>query len=207
MIITSTSNRCRAFVDGSGGGAAFSNVFLSQIGAAMNLEEAFLAGQAAVQSYDDVMCGGPQHPWLDDNGDKQYDENDGAVARLRVLGSGSLDGLVEIEAVGYSPVANNGAMITATVFGEDLDWVWAKVIPPSAEVSGEDTLIPIEGTKVILEDPDGDHVYSVYYGGFTEIGLYEVVVYARDKDEYQAIPKRLEVFTGQQVYLPLVLRE
>jgi hypothetical protein len=84
--------------------------------------------------------------------------------------------------------------------------VWAQIIPPSAATDEDDTLVPIEGTKVILEDPDGDHVYSTYYGGFTEVGVYQIVVYARDKDEYQAVPRHLELSTGQRIYLPVVLR-
>jgi hypothetical protein len=206
VIITSTSDKCRAFVDGSGGGAAFSNVFLSQMGASVNLKEAFEAGEEAVKALKDIQCGGYQEPWMDDNADRQYDDHDGAKARLRVLGSASLGGAIEIDAVGRTPVVDGGATITATVYGEGLDWVWAQIIPPSAATDEDDTLVPIEGTKVILEDPDGDHVYSTYYGGFTEVGVYQVVIYARDKDEYQAVPRHLELSTGQRIYLPVVLR-
>ncbi len=192
-------------MDGSGGGAAFSNVFLSQLGASINLEEAFQAGVTAAH-HRDILCGGYQAPWLDDNGDKQYDAHDGAEARLRVLGSAGLGAALEIGAAGYTPVVNNGATITATVYGKNLDWVWAKIIPPSAQTSTEDTLVPIIGTEIRLKDPDGDHVYSADYGGFTEIGQYQIIIYAQNESDYQAVPQYFEISTGQRVYLPLVLR-
>ena len=210
VIITSTSNRCRAFVDGNGGGAAFSNVFLSQLGATINLEKAFHVSMAAVRSYSDLNCNGHQAPWLDDNGDKQYDQHDGAVARLRILGtSNPLAPVVEIDTVAHTPVVNSSTTITATVYvkNSDLDWVWAKIIPPSAQTNTEDTLVPIEGTEIRLTATAGHQIYHATYGGFTEIGQYRIIIYARTKNGYQAVPKHFEISTGQHIYLPLVLRQ
>ena len=73
--------------------------------------------------------------------------------------------------------------------------------PPESE----DGIIPVsEVPEVELARESGD-VFAVDYGGFTETGAYQVVVYAEDDEGQVSIPRW--VLTGQQqIYLPLVVR-
>jgi len=65
----------------------------------------------------------------------------------------------------------------------------------------------VDVPKILLEDGDGDGTYTGTYGGFTEIGEYRVVVYARDSDGNQGLPRTTTVRTGWLIYLPLALSE
>jgi hypothetical protein len=84
--------------------------------------------------------------------------------------------------------------------------VWARVFAPSfAPPESTDGGIPV--IEVPEEDltAAGDDVYQAEYAGFTENGVYQVVVYAADDEGNAAMPRW--VFAGETVvYLPLVLR-
>jgi hypothetical protein len=87
--------------------------------------------------------------------------------------------------------------------------VWAVVYKPSYEPPdpGEVEEMPQEDLPTVaLLDLDRDGVYSGVYEGFDELGEYRVVVYAVDGEGLEGRPKQVEVTTGWQVYLPVVMR-
>jgi len=89
-----------------------------------------------------------------------------------------------------------------------VEFVWALVYPPSFKeppTTDEET-IQLTLDSFVLEDRDGDGEYEGSYAGFTEIGEYRIVVYAKDGDDNLALPQAVLVRTGWPVYLPLVMR-
>ena len=135
------------------------------------------------------------------------DEDDGQVARrqsLVVLGGGSIP-VVDWVTVGEVSESGVGT-ITAQIRDDgDIERVWARVFGPSFEPpeSGDGSVPVIEVPEVKLEEVGGD-VYEGQYWGFTERGVYQVVVYAVDKEGHGGMPRWVSV--GEcEVYLPLVL--
>ena len=100
--------------------------------------------------------------------------------------------------VAQAQVRDDVAVVTATV----------EVYAPGLEVpetgEGEMPELPLE--RVVLEDDDGDGVYERTHTGFTEDGVYRLVAYAWDNDGILSLPREATVGEGQQVYLPLVIR-
>jgi hypothetical protein len=87
--------------------------------------------------------------------------------------------------------------------------VWAVVYKPSYEPPDPEEVkeMPQEDLPtVMLLDLDRDGVYSGVYEGFNEVGEYRLVVYAVDGEGLEGRPKQVEVTTGWQVYLPMVLK-
>jgi hypothetical protein len=57
----------------------------------------------------------------------------------------------------------------------------------------------------VLQDQGGGW-YGVTYTGFTERGMYRVVVYAENNDGLEAQPVAVEVRNGFLAYLPVLIR-
>jgi parallel beta-helix repeat protein len=204
VIVTSAASHQSAHAYSDGQGAYFSNHFLSLLGDNADLWTSYSQTRASLER---TRLG--QTPWLDDNGDAISNEQDGAIARQRGLISPTLEAIPWIASVS-APVQIDGysAAITATVY-EDKPGalVWAEIIAPSYPIPDhEDEMVYIDVPRLLLSDGNGDGTYEGTYGGFTEIGEYRVIVYARDVDRNQGLPKGTTVRTGWLVYLPMVLR-
>jgi hypothetical protein len=91
--------------------------------------------------------------------------------------------------------------------------VWVIVYPPSfeePEPSPEGTIPELNLPEVVLSDSDGDGEFVGIYEGFTEDGVYRLVVYAEDGEGNVSQPDVLEVNMGSgdaSTYLPILLRE
>jgi hypothetical protein len=208
VVIASTSAARNAYAL-PGQGAYFSDPFFTALSGGADLWTAFRAGQQGVAAH-----GLWQTPWLDDDGDATphlYDPDDGTEARQR--------GLTGLECGGVAPyietadgpaeiVDGRGTVRARVVDDLGVEFVWALVYPPSFEEpdpTDEETVVLALDSFVLL-DGDGDGEYEGSYTGFTEVGVYRVVVYAKDGDGNLALPRAVTVRTGWQVYLPLILR-
>lgn len=85
--------------------------------------------------------------------------------------------------------------------------VWAVIYPPdyvpppTGQVLQAETLPTILLTRV-----DNGNIWQGVYTGFTQAGLYRIVIQADDNDALKARPVVLEVNIGNRVFLPLVVR-
>ncbi len=206
VIISASKADQTAYGPGDGQGAYFSNTFLAQLGNGADLWTAYeVAGNALWEMRRQINH---QQPWLDDNGDGVSNAQDGDIARQRGLlasfGSAA-PWIAEVsapqQASGYT------AEITATIYDDgELEEVWAEIYPPSYQPPDDpDSVQVIDVPQARLSWVE-EGVYSGSYGGFTEVGEYQIVIYARDDDHSQAVPRMTKVQTGWNVYLPLVLR-
>ena len=102
-----------------------------------------------------------------------------------------------IMAVSDDQTINGPAQVTLWAdLGTDalatIDTVWAVVVPPDLGDSATD--IPVTDlTSVDLTDTDGDGKYEGQYSGFTQKGVYQVIVYAKDKDDLYSLPASFSV--------------
>ena len=167
-------------------GAYFSDNFFTCIATSKDLKTCFNQARAAV-----TVSPNGQSPWMDDNGDSQYNGSDGSVAQTRYVA----------KFFGASPpvitnanVTINGTLGILTADVQEgsavIEMVWAAIYAPS--------FVPPAGTTLDLGVPvkklDADPVvagrYTASYpNGFTEAGEYRVVFYARDKTDGYAAPR------------------
>ncbi len=200
VVVVSTGRDNNAYA--SAQGAYFSDAFFSAVAQSSDLLSSFQHATAAVE-----VAKVNQTPWLDDNGDAQFNSFDGAYAASRQVSNyfGTL--LPDVTAASVSLGATGGT-IQATVERGDalLDLVWAAVYAPSFQEPTETTLRL--GVPLIELEPDPSHPgrYSAYYNAFTESGEYRIVIYAQDRAGNQALPFVAEAGEGRRVYLPLVVK-
>jgi hypothetical protein len=105
------------------------------------------------------------------------------------------------------PDESGTAAVRAEVVDDGaVETVWARVFAPSfaAPQSADGSIPVLEAPEVELES-NGDGIFRGTYSGFTEKGVYQVGIYARDTDGNYARPRWVLV-GGQKVYLPLILR-
>jgi hypothetical protein len=208
VVLASTSALANAYAR-VGGGAAFSDFFLGALEQQASLYTSFqVARAAAVSLYED------QQPWLDDNGNGIPNEPgvDGVEAARRGFAYAGTLGpeewppyIARVEAP--SSIVNGQGVIRADVRDDQrVRRVWAMIYPPSYEPPepGDVLVQPDLPTIVLL--PQGNGWYSATYTGFTEPGVYRVVVQAEDDHLLEARPVVVEVNTGRRVYLPLIVK-
>ena len=195
VVIASTSRDNLAYA--SAQGAYFSDAFFSAVAESNSLLASFSQAQGAV-----ALTGVSQTPWLDDNGDEQFDASDGVLAGNRYIASAF--GALAPE-ISLASVSEQAGTISAWVQpgNEPLHLVWAAVVPPSFQ---EPTFTTMElGVPLVRLEPDPQREgrYTGTYGTFAEQGLYRVVIYAEDRAGNQALPTLVRV--GQRtVYLPIL---
>ena len=216
VIMTSTNLHNLAFA--SEQGAYFSDYLFTALRQGHHLFSGFWEARIAARQATNLI----QDPWLDADGDGAPNElEDAAIAARRTLFPVNSQATSQLwppyiaslqEAAGVSgqrqlqaDVRDNGAITR----------VWAVIYPPGYQP-------PTSGNELTPDNaPKADFVlvgdrYQLNYSGFTQPGLYRVVVNAEDSDGLQARPAVITVNTaapvgGQfedntQVYLPLVTR-
>jgi hypothetical protein len=216
VVVTSTTYRWFAYAPRIVPGQPvplmyFSDGFWRALGDSQDVWNAFLAGRASVEA-GGQLCGDYdytcQRPWLDDDGDAWFDSADGQVARGRGLAAAFGGGVAPyIDWVEVSEVSGGRATVRAQVRDDgSVARVWGRVFAPSfaPPESGDGSIPLIEVPEVEMGSAGGD-VYQAEYAGFTERGVYQVVVYAVDDGGSGAMPRWVLV-GGQRVYLPLVMR-
>ena len=209
VVIASTSATRNAYALPNRG-AYFSDSFFTALAGGADLWTAFREGQQAVAAH-----GLWQMPWLDDNGNAiphVYDPDDGREARRRgLLGmeEGGIAPYIETVSGPVEIVDGRGEVRAQVVDDMGVDFVWALVYRPSFRepaTTDEETIELRLGSFVLL-DGDGDGEYVGSYDGFTELGEYRIVVYAKDGDDNLALPQVVMVRTRWGMYLPLVTKQ
>ena len=216
VIITSTNLHNLAFA--SEQGAYFSDYLFSALRQGHHLFSGFWEARIAARQISSLI----QDPWLDADGDGTPNElEDAAIAARRTLFPLNtqaasqlwppyIAALQEIASPTgqrrlQADVRDNGAVAR----------VWAVIYPP-------DYVPPVSGNELTPEDAPKaeltrvDNRYVLDYPGFTQLGLYRLVIHAEDADGLQARPAVITINTaaaigGQvesnsTVYLPLVVR-
>ncbi len=209
VVMTSTGARNNAYA--SEQGARFSDSFLAALDQNSSLYLAFQAARWSVQ----VATAENQTPWLDDNGNGVPNETtDGLEAQRRgftfsgTLGSSSWPPYIA-ETIAPRTIQNGVGMIRARVLDNPQDGVrrvWAVIYPPSYVPPPPSSGLVREWLPTIVLLDQGGNWYGASYTGFTERGVYRVVIYAEDGEGLQARPVAMTVSTGSRVYLPLVKR-
>jgi hypothetical protein len=205
VVVASTGAQNVAYA--SSRGAIFSDYFLEALGQGQSLYGGFQSARWAVQAaYPD------QTPWLDDNGNGIANEaSDGQEAQRRGFNyRGTLAGdpwpPYIAQVVGPTTIqAGQGAIRANVLDNESVRRVWIEVYPPSYRPPqpGEELVSPtLPGA--VLQDQGGGW-YGVTYTGFTERGMYRVVVYAEDNDGLEAQPVAVEVSTVHRIFVPVIM--
>jgi hypothetical protein len=215
VVVASTTYSSQAYAPGGTNALMyFSAGFWRALGEGQSVWHAFLEGRTHVESGGVGQCGDYafdffcQRPWLDDTGDAWFDGADGQLAQTRGLAASFGGGAAPyIDWAQAGEVTEGQATIEVQVRDDgSVTRVWMRVFAPSfVPPTGEDGSIPvIDVPEVELTRQSGD-VFTVDYTGFTEAGVYQVVVYAQDDDRYTSTPRW--VLVGEKrVYLPLVLQ-
>lgn len=208
VVIASTGATNVAYASASG--AVFSDHFLAALEQGESLYGSFRNANRAVQTiYLD------QTPWLDDNGNGVANEaTDGAEAQRRGFSyAGTLSDEkwppYIAEVIAPATLQGGSGEIRARVLDDPETWVrrvWIVVYPPSYRPpASSEELVTESLPGAVLQDRGGGW-YGVTYTGFTERGMYRVVVHAEDSSGLQAQPVMVMVGTGPRVYLPLMIR-
>ncbi|MEM7535570.1 MAG: C13 family peptidase [Chloroflexota bacterium] len=231
IIITSSNEDYDAYT--SRYGAAFSDEFIRFLWEDHNLFYSFQASSNSVQQHHRY-----QQPWLDADGDGDPNEaDDFAIASERgFANAGTLSSTWPpyIASVDVTTIdSNNNTLSTgqpqlhANVrhqFGNDaIQEVWGVVyppdyVPPTGDAAyEEDGELNTEALDIIeFTAAEGTQAQYISDGStdgelvFTQMGVYRIVVYARDRDGLQARPVTVEVdmdaLNGYRIFLPTVSR-
>jgi hypothetical protein len=206
VIITSTGATNLAYA--SPQGALFSDHFGAALNQGQNLYESFQRARTAVQAVYPV-----QTPWLDSDGDGIPNEvTDGWEAQRRgFTAAGTFAATLwppYIEqALPPTRVTAGQGVIQARVLDDGtVQRVWAEIYPPGyqpPEATSELVQPDLPTVELVAQD---DGWYRANYAGFQMRGTYRVVVYAEDTQGITAQPVALELSTGAEIFLPLVVR-
>ena len=203
VIITSTDRVHNAYASASG--AYFSDAFFTCIASSKDLKTCFNQARAAV-----TVSPSGQSPWMDDNGDHQYNASDGSVAVTRYVAKFFGASPPQIASADVALVGADGTLTAQVQEGSaKIDQVWAAVYAPSFEEPSGTTLKLGVPVVQLAADPNVSGKYTTTYpNGFSEQGEYRVVFYARDKSDDYATPRLVipGAVPTEKVYLPLVLR-
>ncbi|MFZ2420234.1 MAG: C13 family peptidase, partial [Anaerolineae bacterium] len=203
VVIASTTNNDLAW--SSADGAVFSDHFIEAIGQQQSLFTSFQTSRWAARQAHSL-----QEPWLDDNGDGVYNElQDGAEAARRGFAyAGTFPDLWPpyiIEASGSVNAGNTTGVIRARVLDDvSVRSVWAIIYPPSYQPPPPGSTWGQDILPTLRLLPQGNGWFAASYPGFTEPGLYHIVIYADDHTDLDAQPQALSVRTGPHSYLPWV---
>jgi hypothetical protein len=191
-------------------GALFSGYFIAALDQDESLYASFLRACEATR-----IAHPDQTPWLDDNGNGLPNEpEDGQEAQRRCFAYPVLCHHWPPyiwQVLGPDAVAQGRGVIRANVLDDEaVHRVWAEIYPssyrPPQPEAGCATVPPTGMPTVVLQD-QGNDWYAATYTGFDEAGLYRIVVYAEDNDRLEARPVAVEVRTGWQMFLPMLIRD
>ncbi|MEM7531400.1 MAG: C13 family peptidase [Chloroflexota bacterium] len=219
VIITSSNENYDAYV--SRHGAVFSDNFLTLLGQEYNLGYSYQLSRNIVQTFHRY-----QEPWIDANGNSTPNETeDIALASLRsfakpgTLGDSWPPYIATVSHTADTTSIGTGFHTEVRHQGDnsDIDAVWGIVyppdyVPPTGEAAYEDdgelNDINLDVIDFVPESAatDARYVEAEPYGGFTQMGVYRVIVHARDVNGLSAQPVTLMVTVGHQIFLPTVSR-
>lgn len=84
--------------------------------------------------------------------------------------------------------------------------VWGVVYPPSYTPPPTGQELQPEVLPTFLFADLGENRFAGEFSGFTEAGVYRIVVQAEDNEGLKARPVVIEFNTGSQIFLPVVSR-
>lgn len=207
VIITSTNDQHDA--KASRTGAYFSDHLLTWLHQGYNLSASFIEARAVAKQVFTL-----QDAWLDANGNAIANEfEDAARAAQRSFAyEGTLSGddwPPHIFAVqGPTTITNFKGVVQADVRDNvKVRSVWAVVYPPDYQppATGQELQAETLPTFLLSSVANGDF-YAGEYTGFTQPGVYQIVIHAEDNDDLVARPVVIEVNTGSQNFLPIIER-
>lgn len=208
VIVTSTTGQSLAYASRSG--AEFSDLFLTGLRQGSSLFNSFQNAAGPIQR--NFLL---QQPWLDDNGNGiPNDPGDGQEAARRGFNFAStLDNSETPQYIEQWPPYIKHATVTelaaATTnrrikaellidkqYGDSIKDVWAEIYPPSfvpPTASTEMVRSPLPPCPLINI---GNNEYAAQCSGFSEIGDYQVIVYALSNQGLLSQPVAITVNTA-----------
>ena len=188
LLITSTSREESAYFV-TQGSISFSNYFWTHIFNGETIKSAFDLASQALQ-----MTTEYQHPLLDASGDGDANnledfnlvENAHIGNGTKVYADGPVIGRV------FDPDSISGTipfLLTASnvTDSDGIARVWAVIRPPGYNQGSSDN--PVQELPTIDLMPVGNNNYEISYDGFNAEGIYQIVIYARDRLGNTSIPK------------------
>ncbi len=209
VIVTSTNAAADAWTI-PGAGAHFSDYFLTGLMQGRDIFTSFWSARTAAQ-----FAHATQDAWLDANGNRITNElEDGVIAAQRSFAyANTLAPEEEWPPHIFSVTAQGSINHYRGSFRADVRddmgvaLVWAVVYPPDYDPPPSNQQLRAETLPTFLLTSGGTNsIYEGVYTGFTQRGLYRIVIYARDGQGLVARPVEVFVNTGSRVYLPLMLR-
>ncbi len=188
-------------------GAIFSDHFLAALGRAESLNNSFLHGLEAA-----ALSRPSQHPWIDGNGNGMANETpDLEIAAVRGFAyAGSFAGerwppfIVAAQVTGMTPTGN--ATLRAEVRDDvRVRRVWAEIYPPTYQPPANQEQLASDILPTIVLNDQGNSQFAALYPGFSQPGLYHIVIHAEDEDQ-EARPYALSVYAGPASFLPMLMK-
>ncbi|MEM7533779.1 MAG: C13 family peptidase [Chloroflexota bacterium] len=213
VIITSSNESYDAYT--SLYGAVFSDTFLTLLMHEHNLAYSFQETRNRVQT--DYAS---QQPWIDANGNGEPNElDDLSLASLRGFGeSGTfIDHWPPYIAKVYydSETTLFHAEVRHQHNSQAIEDVWGIVYSPTrvspagqtdSETDGELNVEPVDNIEFVQQNRALGTEYIGEYHGFTEPGVYRIVVQSRDTYSLYAQPVTIEVHVPYRAFLPIISR-
>lgn len=213
VIITSAPANGQAFA--SQQGALFSDLFFAQIAQGSSLYTSF---QVASQNTKRLYL--QQIAWLDDDGDgiaNAPGEGQEAQRRGFAFAGSFADNawppfIAQAQLV--DEIVNGRGVLQARILADDSNppqTAWAIIYPPDYKEPAPDPehvdMVPEPAPLPLISR--GNNLWSAATSGFTQPGVYRVVVHAQSQDGLFAQPLPFDVLvpapaSPQQIYLPLV---
>jgi len=176
IILTSAGNE--PYRTDDSGSISFSKYLFSRLCTGDSIQKSF--------SYSKYELTNKRYPspLLDDNGDGISNDNDGQLA-LKIYPKSNLDWYQpEISKIELNPVLDGinklSVKVTVESISENIEKVWAQVIPPYVNITNGTGTIHFPET--ILHNDQGN-VYIGDIKDFTYDGLYTVIFYSQNKSK------------------------
>jgi len=190
VTLASTNNEQAAFFTAEGL-ISFTDALLSGINSGLSVGASFQGAAGAMDRF--------QTAWMDDTSDGVYDKDvDGAVADGLVVGATFIAGADRPQigkiSANQTLTGSTSALIWASEIASvyPIERVWGTVVAP--DFQPEETVepgIPIESLPEFDLLWNGTNSrYEGTYSGFTQLGAYKVVLYARDVWDSVSVPKQ-----------------
>lgn len=205
LVVTSTT--ADADAKASYEGAYFSDHFLTGLAQGSNVYSSFFEARRVAKQIFAL-----QEAWVDGDGDGQPNElEDAAAAASRGFNyPGTFDDPWPphiFSGQGPTSLVNASGEIRADVRDDvKVRLVWGVVYPPDYVPPPAGQELQAEVLPTFLLADQGDNQFAGKYTGFTQAGVYRIIIHAEDNDGLAARPVVIEVDAGGRVYLPVVER-
>jgi hypothetical protein len=206
-ILLASAGADQAAYFASSGDISFSRFFWAQVLNGASVRDAFLHGKWAIEFATQYTPSGQIVALLDDTGNGVGNEKeDGRIARNTTIGEGIIltgdDPVIGEACPGQSLYGSTsaGIWVDHVASTRDVARVWAAIIPPGQSTgSPADPLLDLPTVDLT---PVGSGRYEGAYSGFSQVGTYEIAVFAEDADGNVSLPK--DTWLLQQIAMSTV---